>query len=110
MEENKMKNIVVLKNLPSNIVEEAIVVLKGNKIKLPEYIDKKTETVNTKTNSKEYILKEAEMVVASYLSNIENNKIVNKKKTKEIEKKYHRLQFVTIGLFVTLIFVMMFNY
>ena len=26
-----MKNIVVLKNLPSNLVEEAIVVLKANK-------------------------------------------------------------------------------
>ena len=31
MNENKMKNMVVLKNLPSNIVEEAYVVLKPNK-------------------------------------------------------------------------------
>lgn len=31
METSNMKNIVVLKNLPSNIVEEAIVILKGNK-------------------------------------------------------------------------------
>lgn len=109
MEENKMKNIVVIKNLPSNLVEEAIVVLKGNKLKLPEYVDKKTETVNIKTNSKEYILKEAEMVISSYISNIENNKNGHKKKEKEIEKKYRRLQFVTIGLFITLIFVMAFN-
>ena len=43
MEENNLKNIVVLKNLPSNIVEEAIVVLKGNKIKLPEHIESKKE-------------------------------------------------------------------
>ena len=31
MNESKMKNMVVLKNLPSNIVEEAYVVLKPNK-------------------------------------------------------------------------------
>lgn len=29
--EDKLKNIVVLKDLPSNIVEEAIVILKGDK-------------------------------------------------------------------------------
>ena len=34
-----MRNIVMLKDLPSNLVEEAIVVLKQNqKIKKPEYI------------------------------------------------------------------------
>ena len=31
MQKNNVKNIVVLKNLPSNIVEEAIVILKSNK-------------------------------------------------------------------------------
>ena len=30
METSKMKNMVVLKNLPSNIVEEAIIILKSN--------------------------------------------------------------------------------
>ena len=30
MEENNMKNIVVLKDLPSNLVDEAIVVFKQN--------------------------------------------------------------------------------
>lgn len=109
MEENKMKNIIVLKNLPSNLVEEAIVVLRENKTKLPEHIKKCEQKNNVKVNEKDYILKEAEMVVSNYLSNIESNKIVNKKKTKEIEKKYHRLQFVSIGLFITLIFVMLLN-
>lgn len=107
MEENKLKNIVVLKNLPSNIVEEAIVVLKGNKVKLPEYVEKKPEA-GQKKNTKEYILKEAEMAISSYLSSIENNKIGHKKKTSELEKKYHRLQFVSIGLFVSMIVMAMF--
>ena len=31
MEDSKLKNMVVLKNLPSNIVDEAIIVLKSNK-------------------------------------------------------------------------------
>ena len=31
METSNLKNMVVLKNLPSNIVDEAIIVLKANK-------------------------------------------------------------------------------
>ena len=31
MNQSNLKNMVVLKNLPSNIVEEAIVILKTNK-------------------------------------------------------------------------------
>ena len=41
MDIGQMKNMVVLKNLPSNIVEEAIVVLKPNKkVKNVQYIKK----------------------------------------------------------------------
>lgn len=107
MEGNKMKNIVVLKNLPSNLVEEAIVVLKGNKIKLPEHVDKKQDT-NAKVGTKDYILKEAEMVISNYLSNVENKKIGGTKKNNRIEKKYKRLQVVTIGLLIALAAVIIF--
>ena len=31
MKQSELKNMVILKNLPSNIVEEAIVILKANK-------------------------------------------------------------------------------
>ena len=42
MQANKLKNIVILKNLPSNIVEEAIVILKSNKYaKKLQMIEKK---------------------------------------------------------------------
>ena len=73
MDTSNMKNIVVLKNLPSNIVEEAIVILKSNaKVK---NINKKKENVKVvakgKTNSKDYIIKEAESVIASYISSVE---------------------------------------
>ena len=41
MNQGGLKNMVVLKNLPSNIVEEAIIVLKTNKkIKQVEKIEK----------------------------------------------------------------------
>ena len=104
MEENKMKNIVILKNLPSNIVEEAIVVLKENKKKLlfSEISDKK-QCTNNKSMEKEYILKEAEMVISDYISNIENKKDGNNIKNKCIEKKYKRLRFISAMLFIVLI-------
>ena len=41
MNPNQMKNMIVLKNIPSNIVEEAIIILKNNKkIKSLERIEK----------------------------------------------------------------------
>ena len=45
MSQSNLKNMIVLKNLPSNIVEEAIVILKTNKrIKKLEKVDKKQYT------------------------------------------------------------------
>ena len=107
MEDNNLKNIVVLKNLPSNIVEEAIVVLKGNKIKLPEHVENKKE-INTKIGAKDYILKEAEMVVTNYLSTLENRKTINNKNLNKIEKKYNRLKFISAGLIIALLAVIIF--
>ncbi len=94
-EENKMKNLIILKNLPSNLVEEAIVVLKKNIIKLPEHIEKKTEN-GAKANSKDYILREAESVVVNYINNIEKNKKEDTIKKSNIERKYKKLKIITI--------------
>ena len=44
MESSNMKNMVVLKNLPSNIVDEAIIVLKTNKkVKKLQKIEKNNQ-------------------------------------------------------------------
>ena len=44
MDISTMKNMVVLRDLPSNLIEEAIVVLKANKkIKKLEYSENKSE-------------------------------------------------------------------
>lgn len=82
METSNLKNMVVLKNLPSNIIDEAIIVLKSNKkIKKLEKIEKNKNIKNKeeKIDNKEYILKEAEMLVNSYISEIENKKQKYKK-------------------------------
>ena len=81
MNVSNMKNMVVLKNLPSNIIDEAIVVLKANKkIKKLEKVEnfKSLETEDERKENKEYILKEAEMLVSDYISKIEENKKTSK--------------------------------
>ena len=54
MDISTMKNMVVLRDLPSNLIEEAIVVLKANKkIKKLEYSENKSEKFkNYKENNK----------------------------------------------------------
>jgi len=94
METSKFKNMIVLKDLPSNLIEEAIVVLKTNKrVKKLEKIDKnrKVEKSAKKAQEKDYILKEAEMLVSNYISKIENTK--NKKENLiRKDRKYIRLK------------------
>ena len=103
METNNMKNIIVLKNLPSNLIEEAIVILKNNKeSKKLEYIEKNiNKTKNNKRCTKEYMIKEAENVVSSYISKIEENK--KYKPIFNIEKKYRLLRIYSIIASIILI-------
>ena len=102
MESNIMKNIVILKNLPSNLVEEAFVVLKENeKIQIEDLTNKESiaRDINKNTNekeSKEYIVKEAELLVENYLKDIEKRK---NEKSKDIWKlKYEKLKILNIFL------------
>lgn len=97
MEESKLKNMVVLKNLPSNLVEEAIVILKANKkVKKLEKIDKDMKNESNKiqndVNKKDFVVKEAELVVSSYISKIENNNRAEKQKKIEQNRKIRRLK------------------
>lgn len=109
MEASKLKNMVVLRNLPSNIVDEAIIILKANKkIKNLELIENSRSQNKEKkdTGNQEYILKEAEMLVSSYISKMEKEE--SKAKSKDVLKeKYNRLKkysfFSTLILFISLI-------
>ena len=94
MESRNMKNIVVLKKLPSNIIDEAIIILKEtSKVRQKELIDKgaKTNIDERQSKSKDYILKEAEMLVTDYINKIEKGKqlpALNLTKKYNILKKY----------------------
>lgn len=104
MESSDMKNMVVLKNLPSNMVEEAIIIFKENqRVGATEFIEKgrKTNSVEILTKSKECILKEAEMLVADYINKIEDKKRVEKSDKSII--KYKRLKYYS--MISTILFV-----
>lgn len=102
MNENEMKNIVILKDLPSNIVQEAIIILKEN-VKAKN-IEKRKENVKVKiggkTNEKDYIIKEAKSVIANYISSLEKPKQLEMSNNK-IKRKYENLKKVTIFLAIT---------
>lgn len=76
METEKFKNMIVLKNLPSNLIEEAFVVIKPNK-KIKELkVGKNQQNIyEKKENQKEYIVKEAELVLSDYEKQLEDKKI-----------------------------------
>lgn len=105
-----MRNIVVLKNLPSNFVEEAIVVIKDNqKIRKYEYIENKGKQEGNKGKNtfEDCVKKEAEMVISEYISKIEKNK--KNKDNEKFIKKYEKLKRVNIILFFVLCISLMIN-
>ena len=113
MNMSDMKNIVVLKNLPSNLIDEAIVVLKENK-KVHKYqtVDnkEKNKVKNTEIkNDKEYIIKEAEMVIKSYMENLEQKSPKWKNNIKKLEKRYKYSVKLNLLLFFTTILGIIFT-
>lgn len=130
MELSNMKNMIVLKNLPSNTIEEAIVILKENKkIKNYKYMKEKCKEENIKNkdryvhnvnntsgkldknvnkkNEKDYILKEAEMIISSYITKLETMTPKWKNNMEKLEKRYKKsiklnfiLGFITIISFI----------
>lgn len=115
MDTEIMKNMVVIKNLPSNMIEEAFVILKPN-LKVKELDTLKLEKnnnsnieKNTKKNN-DYVIREAEMLVSEYISKIEKKDSI--RKNIDIEKKYKKLKnraiasisFAIICLIISIIF------
>jgi predicted transcriptional regulator len=113
MEAGKVKNMVVLRNLPSNIVEEAFIIVKNNKqAKKLEMVEKakKANEGRIKTEEKDYILKEAEMLVNDYLKEVEgkkNLKFLNNSKNKKYErlKKYAWISSIIIFIETITVFI-----
>ena len=94
MDKSNMKNMIVLKDLPSNIVDEVIVVLKNNK-KINNYLfvknKVKKDEIQEIKNDKKYVIKQVEMVILNYLKEIENP-ISKKKSQNGLQRKYNKLK------------------
>lgn len=84
-----MKNIIVLKDLPSNIIDEAIVILKDNKIKKREKSENATESMNTN------VISEAQNVISEYIERLERPK-KERQNEKKLLLKYKKLQILSI--------------
>lgn len=101
MNVSQMKNILVLRDLPSNIVDEAIIILKNHKIvKKKEIVESAGITKKFEDNfdgSNELAVKEAENLIQDYLKKLEKSKM-EKKHTNTILNKYRKLQLVSILL------------
>ena len=112
MDANNNKNIVILKNLPSNVLEEAIIVVKNKKTAVNiDYLKKGNDSIiqgNMKEadfkklekipkESRNYIVKEAECVMKNYIEKIEDGqRIIDKNKMK---RKCKRLKIANFLLF-----------
>ena len=93
METINNKNMVILRNLPSNLIQEAYVVLKSRNQarKLQKIENARTKQQINKKD--EYIVKEAEMLVEEYVNKIQNQDkkvIVNSKNKKRHKKKFQK--------------------
>ena len=88
MQVNKTNNIVFLKNVESNLIEEAVVILK-NGVTLNNNLKEKTNKKEEKSNN---ILKEAELIVNQKIK--ENDIKFEKYKVNKLEKKIKILKFI----------------
>lgn len=100
MDTKAMKNTIILRNLPSNMVEEAFIVFKDNvKIHKLQKVEKnKTLEKEENVNSKEYMVKEAEMIISDYISKIEQKEYEIGSANKKLKEKYKRLKALTTFL------------
>lgn len=99
MDINNMKNMIVIKNLPSNLIEEAYVVLKDNvKVHKKEITLKNNNKIDVKNKDENYVIKEAELLLQEYASKLDckgNPSILDRIK---LEEKCKKLKYATIFL------------
>lgn len=107
MEDIDLKNMIILKDLPSNIVKEAYVVFKSNKmIKKFQKINKNNETKQIDNEDNQYAIKEAEMLVLDYIEKVEKSEkevILNSKINKKLKKYAYIASIIIFLQFILLI-------
>lgn len=97
MQLNKLNNIVFLKDLESNLVEEAFVVLKDN-VNLNKLGDK-----ISKNKAKKAVLNEVETLINTELK--VNELKFEEYKLKKLTKKYNLLKIINIILILVSAFI-----
>ena len=99
---SKMKNMIVLKEIKSNLIEEAIVVFKEN-VKIPQenYIKNSGQNIGEKLNN-DLCIKEAEMIIKDYILKVEKNSIID-----ELNRKCRYLKIMNIMLVIASIVVVL---
>lgn len=94
----KMRNMIRIKDVPSNTIEEAIIILKENKrVKKFESLNKFKNVDSDISEDNNYVIKEAELIISDYLKSTEN------KNDKQQSKKIKRLKIANFGLIIALI-------
>lgn len=104
--------MVVLKNLPSNIVDEAFVVFKSSKkTKKLEKIEqnKSLQGNNTNNKNKEFFLKEAEMLVNDYIKKIEKTDKTTIIQPKKTNKKLKLWAYISTSIAIAELIVLINN-
>lgn len=110
MGKNGLKNIIILKNLPSNIIDEAIVVFKNTakiKTEYKKINENNNETID-KEESEDFFIKEAENVISDYISKIEEQDISKNKENENLLAKCKKLKFISIAfaIFSLVLFIL----
>lgn len=101
MQLSKMKNIIVLRGMSSNVVDEAIVVLKPNiKLKQSEY-NSKGKMTSIDKNKKMIVTKEAENTINLYIKKLQKDSKMQI--NDQLKMKYKFLQICNIALVCTII-------
>lgn len=99
MEQTNLKNTIVLKDLPSNIIEEAVIVFKNKKtVKEIEKIEKDNRGNKNKKIRKNnsYAIKETELVINDYMTKMEEKRKNKNLTQKNINKKIKKLKIYSI--------------
>ena len=95
---NKIKNTIVLKGMASNVVDEAIVILKPNiRIKKTQGI----KEIKEKNNSKELIVKEAEHIIFEYINRISQEELENEKL--RLKRRITKHKIISLCFFILLL-------
>ncbi len=98
----KMRNMIRIKDVPSNTIEEAIIILKENKKAKKYEGSNKFKGTDSNDNDKEIVIKEAELIISDYLKSTE--KIDKNDSGKKIKKLKIANIVLILSLIVSIIF------